>query len=364
MTLDQFSKLAIQLYFESPFWAFPLQQLERRLHFEVPAISLTHRELLIPAQVQLDSRSTAEWLEELKHEILHFIFQHPIQKAAFPEKVLYDLSADLTIDQYLGMIPPELSEVLPPFQSTALCYNFLKEKKAKQENLVAHITAFYHKKINKHQLWKQAPRPPEQHPATHWLEYALSQSGESLPESLKEALSEQIHRYNAHLDWKAALRQMAARSQKTYLYPSRHKPSRRYGRPPGNKIRKKLRLLIALDTSGSISNTAVHRFFSAIHEIYRHGSELDIIECDLTIQRCYSYNGRLPTFVEGRGGTNFNPPIQFLNQHKSYGGMVYFTDAKGLKPLLRPEKPLLWVVYNGKKREELRGWPGRKVFFS
>ena len=67
---------------------------------------------------------------------------------------------------------------------------------------------------------------------------------------------------------------------------------------------------------------------------------------DLTkIQAFYKYNGKIPNRICGRGGTNFDPVLQFLNEKKvNYDGCIYLTDGYGPEPKIKPIKKILWVI--------------------
>ena len=102
---------------------------------------------------------------------------------------------------------------------------------------------------------------------------------------------------------------------------------------------------MAVDTSGSINDAELHRFFTEIDAIHRTGAYVHIVECDATVQRDYPYNGRTPTTVAGRGGTDFDPVFKFINRsvHR-FDGCIYLTDGYASRPEVRPRCPLLWVL--------------------
>jgi predicted metal-dependent peptidase len=56
-------------------------------------------------------------------------------------------------------------------------------------------------------------------------------------------------------------------------------------------------------------------FFNEIHHIYKTDVKISIIECDAEIHRIYEYNGKMPKFVQGRGGTAMSPIIDYYNEN-------------------------------------------------
>lgn len=200
------------------------------------------------------------------------------------------------------------------------------------------------------------------------IQIAAERTGEreigNLPGELKSFLKALEARHRPSLDWRRALRLFASSSNRTYLKNTIRRPSKRYGTTPGIKIRRRQRLLVAVDTSGSVSDAEVQRFFSEIYQIWRHGAEVMVVECDTAIKRQYPYRGHAPGFVMGRGGTDFNAPLEFANKHYHPDGIVYFTDGFARMPRVESRYPLMWLITPNGLQEHTGIWdhlPGRKV---
>ncbi len=62
--------------------------------------------------------------------------------------------------------------------------------------------------------------------------------------------------------------------------------------------------------------------------------------------------------VTGRGGTNFQPAIDFYYEHEEYDGLVFLTDGYAAIPKLpddKRHKPLAWILTtNGGNEENLK----------
>lgn len=74
--------------------------------------------------------------------------------------------------------------------------------------------------------------------------------------------------------------------KKTY-----QRESKRFNKTPGIKLKRKVQILVAIDTSGSIHNTELLDFFNEIHHIYKTKAKITIIECDSKIQSIWEYKG-------------------------------------------------------------------------
>jgi len=109
-------------------------------------------------------------------------------------------------------------------------------------------------------------------------------------------------------------------------------------------VKRMQRLLVAVDTSGSIDQKMVASFFSEIHAAWRAGATVHVVECDAEVQRDYPYTGKTPSLVAGGGGTKFEPVFDWMQQQGRFDGFLYLTDGYGPAPSTRPGCRLLWVV--------------------
>lgn len=122
--------------------------------------------------------------------------------------------------------------------------------------------------------------------------------------------------------------------------------SKRYGTRPGVKIQRSQKIAVAVDTSGSVSYEELNMFFNEIHSMWQNGAEIEVIECDATIQKTYSYKGKFPEFVHGRRGTAFDPVFAYINKNRNvlYDGCIYLTDGYASAPEIKPRCKVFWVI--------------------
>ena len=197
---------------------------------------------------------------------------------------------------------------------------------------------------------------------------ALRQSDDqmlaTLPTSLQTTISAQNDTQLNQVDWRKILRFFGHSARKTRFISTIKRTSKRYGTTPGFKVRRYSKLLVAIDTSGSISEAELGRFFGELHAIWKSGAILEIVECDLSIRRQYLYKGELPERVMGRTGTSFYPVFDFAASRPEFDGIIYFTDGKGAHPGKVPKIPLLWVLSaRGRSAKEMENldFPGRFI---
>jgi len=124
--------------------------------------------------------------------------------------------------------------------------------------------------------------------------------------------------------------------------------SRRYGTRPGPFMKRRLKLTVAFDTSGSISNEDLAWFFSELGHMARKGAEITLIQCDAEIQKVEKYQRsftRENPQVFGRGGTAFTPVFDYLLKERSRMPdlLVFFTDGYGDNPTDPVHFPVCWI---------------------
>lgn len=134
---------------------------------------------------------------------------------------------------------------------------------------------------------------------------------------------------------------------------TRMRPNRRLGFDTmGSKIEPKPRILIAVDVSGSVNDSMVGQWWQVVNTVFNTNTKiksLDVIQFDSDllgksekIQKKFNQKPRL-----GRGGTNFQPVIDYAKKHSEYDGVIIFTDGEAKTPVLPPKMHtrILWVLY-------------------
>ena len=124
---------------------------------------------------------------------------------------------------------------------------------------------------------------------------------------------------------------------------------------PGRINDRTIRVITAIDTSGSMSNEMLEKVFVEIFSILKNSKfELTIIECDAEIGRIYQARTMkdINLNVTGRGGTCFTPVIDHINKTGKYRDavLIYFTDGYGEEEIPKPKTYRnLWVIIGNKE---------------
>lgn len=167
-------------------------------------------------------------------------------------------------------------------------------------------------------------------------------------------------------DYRRALTKFRANIVSVNRRLTRMKPSRRYGfSAMGSRYERKADILIAVDVSGSITDESFTRFYHAIKNFFflKIIENIDLIFFDVNLKNTspikFSKNLKLAE-IQGRGGTNFQPPIDYFLENRSrYSGMIIFTDGEGEVPKMTGgsgNASILWILYSRLAYEKSRWW--------
>ncbi len=113
----------------------------------------------------------------------------------------------------------------------------------------------------------------------------------------------------------------------------------------GKRRRRRPKVVVALDTSGSISPEQGQAFVGALHRLRAHCDRLTVILADASVRSVVPFERLAATPFLGRGSTDFGPAIAHVNAHLTDQDLfVYLTDGHGAVPTVRPAISFVWVV--------------------
>ena len=162
---------------------------------------------------------------------------------------------------------------------------------------------------------------------------------------------------NKTINWQALLRSWLTERVRSdwSMYPFAKKHLWRGIYLPSIGVQAPGHIVFAIDTSGSMSQqdiADIAREVSSLRDMFH--SRLTVVQCDATIHSVEEYDADDPTpipekmTVIGRGGTDFRPVFQFVENHDGTPQLViYATDGFGDFPAHAPEIPCLWMLTAG-----------------
>ncbi|TSA21630.1 MAG: hypothetical protein D4R70_03305 [Betaproteobacteria bacterium] len=113
-----------------------------------------------------------------------------------------------------------------------------------------------------------------------------------------------------------------------------------------------IRLVVAVDTSGSIQAEELTEFLSEVDAIKAQvRADVALLACDERLAEGAPWlfsvweAMALPIEMTGGGGTDFRPVFAWVERENANpDALLYFTDAEGVFPSVPPPYPVLWLV--------------------
>ena len=115
-----------------------------------------------------------------------------------------------------------------------------------------------------------------------------------------------------------------------------------------------LRIIVAVDTSGSVDETLLGTFLGEVNSVMQSypNYEIDLITADAKVQshKVFLPGESLTYEVSGGGGTDFRPVFEYIDNYIDYPTLLlYFTDGMGTFPQMLPGYDVLWVMPEDKE---------------
>ena len=305
----------------------------------------------------------------LKAEVVRIILKHPYQRQPYnPRRDVMRMSSDLTLCDNLegmdtiGLEPPHVFDI-PRDQAFEQYYSLMAGQVLQLEQDAdgngipiasdmlgdaegSQLTDDLLEADAGASLWEEDELMTEK--VNHEIETAQrSNQWGSLGGDLKALIESTLV---SKQNFRAILSQFRASILSTKRHLTRMRPNRRYGFDAmGSQYAYSTRLLVAVDVSGSVPDEDIRKFLAVINRFFKQGIEqIEVIEFDITTEKPMllkqASNG---IRVIGRGGTNFQPAIDFYYEHEEYDGLVFLTDGYAPVPKVpddKRHKPLAWIL--------------------
>lgn len=322
----------------------------------------------------------------LKAEVVRIILKHPYQRQPYnPRRDVMRLSSDLTLCDNLdgmdtiGLEPPSIFDIerdqaFEQYYSLMAGQVLQLEQNADADGIPidmdlpssgqgdgseGDITKSMLEADAGASLWEEDELMSEK--VNHEIETAqrTNQWG-SLGGDLKALIESTLV---SKQNFRAILSQFRASILSTKRHLTRMRPNRRYGFDAmGSQYAYSTRLLVAVDVSGSVPDEDIRKFLAVINRFFKQGIErIEVIEFDskITTEKPILLKQATKSIhVTGRGGTNFQPAIDFYYEHEEYDGLVFLTDGFAARPVVpddKRHKPLAWILTtNGGNEDNLK----------
>jgi predicted metal-dependent peptidase len=369
---ESLSKISKQLMLEEPFYGFFLIMLNKQWSARIPTACVGKNG--INYQLLINPEFWASLSDEhrkglIKHELLHIAFNHLSFYFSFRNHELANIAMDMEINQFIDTknLPeggitlssyPELN--LDAKAGSRYYYKHLeKAKKDKDEKDTSGSPAMDDllDSIEKgespvdHSNWEEFENMSDiekkliEHQTQTLLrkikEQTLKKQG-VVPGEIADLIKlEEV--LKPKFNWRAYIRRFTGVSTKTFTRKTRRKENKKFPESAGIKIKTRQKMLLAIDTSGSVNNSELTEFMNEIFHLHKAGADIVIIQCDTKINSIAPYKGKFELEVKGRGGTEFDPVLNYYMEHPEFTSLIYFTDGE-CRTNLKPLKSILWVL--------------------
>lgn len=375
---DTLAKASKTLILEEPFYGLFLVGLNKTFRKDIPTAGVSKHGIGAQLSINPDyfsNLSLEHRIGLLKHELLHISFGHLLTRDRYPNKKLFNIAADLEINQYIldSYLPdgglkldtfPELN--LPVKAGTDEYYRLLEQAQedGSSESLNSLLDQMNGDSPYDHMTWdefdqlSEADKKLVQKQIEHQLKEVAEQTEKrcgSIPGELAELIQRLRYVEPAKFDWKGYLRRFVGNSTVIYTKKLRRKYNKRYSANPGLKIKFKNHILVGIDTSGSVSSDELKEFMNELVHMHKTGHKITIAQCDTQLNSVEEFNPKRDLEIKGRGGTSFQPVVDHFNEKGNYTALIYLTDGEAYNPENCP-KNTLWVLSSrSQMNDELPG---------
>ena len=365
-----------KLLIENPFYGLFLLGLSKVIDKSVETACVRKRGINCELVINPEYWETLDDIQQLnliQHEIYHIVFQHMFMTPFFKNHEVLNVAADCEVNSYLQnlddtWIVPSMFNAESKL-GTKVYYDIIMSQTppppphggggSNGSNGLPDTKDDHSSWDKEFKECSDAEKQLIQNQINSQIKTAAEQTMKmrgTIPAEMKAIVDELFKPKPRVFDWKAYFRRMLGSIYDINIKKTRRKESIRFPGAAGIKHKKKVSILVAVDTSGSVNDEELKDFFSEITYIYKAGARITILECDAAISANYEYTGKWTGKVHGRGGTDFQPVIDYYRKNmKDYAALVYFTDGMCSIPNNIP-RDTIWVITSaGDHKKEYPG---------
>ena len=381
------SKISKELMLKEPYYGFFLIMLNKVWRKDLPTAGVSKQN--INYQLAINEEFWTGLSDDhktglLKHELLHIAFGHLVSFSSFSNKKLANVAMDMEINQYIeaswlpegGINIDDYTDIQLDRKAGCRYYydQLLRLQDEKDKNGTSGdqemdklLDNIANGDIPDHSTWEEfedmsdAEKKLIEKQVQKILKDAKEQTIKkrgNVPGEI-EGLIVLDEVTKAKFDWRGYLRRFTGISTKIFTKKIRRKENHRYEENPGLKIKMRQHMLLAIDTSGSVSDEELAEFMNEIHHIHKAGVDITIVQCDAKMYPPMEYKGKHEFQLHGRGGTEFDPVLEYYNANLGkYTSLVYFTDGE-CSTSVKPKNRVLWVL--SERSEMNEDLPGQVI---
>lgn len=361
---------------EEPFFA-----AISRIVNKIPAAHVRTAGVRVTEDGNFEMYYNPDWMESLpdiqrrgiiKHEMYHLLFEHCTGRIVEPGKPItrmQNAAADMAINCHLkGEVPAEgwfpekmgFEDYLSYEQYLAL----IEAKVSKEKNGSLSTCKGEGdpdsdmqlpgggEDIDDHEGWGENPASGDgdrdgdtnRAIAKERLREAAKKGVEDASRSSKgfgnmhESVKKMIMRFiNGSVDWRAVLRNFIGQTQRANRSNTVKRINRRFPYVhPGRKTNHTAHIAVAIDQSGSVDDELLGLFFAELNSLAKRAT-FTVVPFDTRVvdNKVYVWKKGQKHQTERvlNGGTCFNAPTEWVNNHPEIDGLIVLTDMQAPEPV-------------------------------
>ncbi len=365
---------AARLLMREPFFAAISRRVNKRATAAVPTAGVTvtkdgQFELVYNPDF-MGKLDDSHKLGVLKHEFYHLIFEHVtgtrfahFRDLDASERRIHNIGMDLAINSHLqGELPEQCCmpgagpfAEYEPFLSAEQYIALLREKQDDgegegngdggegdgDEGGEGSGDGSGDGQFDDHDGWGQGGDAASQ-VAAERLKDTIRKAAEEADRSrtwgsVSSSVREDIRKaLRSHVDWKKVLRYFIKTSQRANKSSTVRRLNRRYPRiHSGSKVNRQAKIAISIDQSGSVDDAMLSAFYAELDKLATL-AEFTVVPFDTEVAEDHVYvwkKGERRKAERVRyGGTDFNPPTEWVNS-RGFDGHIVLTDLCAPKPV-------------------------------
>lgn len=282
----------------------------------------------------------------LKHEALHVLLHHISRNQYFNYNMKgYNYAADMAINCHIEGLPegalyPKNFQ-LPDNESSEWYYE--KLKKEEEENGEGALEG-KGELVDDHEMWGECDDDIIKEKVRNIAEQAIKEQEKKGWGDISGNLAQQIIAANKPVvNWKREVRYFINQIIMMGRKSTRMRPNRRFGyKDPGSKRDYTSKILVAIDTSGSVSDQELEYFLQELNGMISH-VKVDLLQFDHEIKSDPKpFEKKVKRLgIVGRGGTNVDPVLRMADE-KHYDGLIVMTDGGFGIGVPKPKCRVMW----------------------
>lgn len=350
-----YEKTFVFLLHKYPYYAFVLAQMPKISSQEIPIAGIVYKNKrfnLLINPYNFGNFTLKERLAILIHEILHILHLHPLraQNLDNRQKQAFNLAADLAINQLIDNLPEESINIsslslhfqydFTPLESTEYYYEVIKDLfKKTSPNTLPNLHTHWNQ-------WEIESKAVLKNDIQRIIKTAYEDAVGNIPGEIEEWIEPYL---DSQINWKQKLTLFSTKYLRKNRKSTLKKINKRFAHLPGKTAHRQRQLIVAIDTSGSITTNNLQKFTSELRKIQKH-AEVIVLEFDAKVQKEYKLTKNIKTNFLGRGGTDFRVIWEYLKKKNIKGdGLLILTDGKGPTPI-NTFIPTMWVLTKGAQK--------------